>query len=301
MSNQTNNLKKTIRMPSQNEKQKPRLRHCKHPAAATGQGDKQMTTHKVTGTKEWAERNINCLSGCSHDCWYCYGKQMAILYKRKTPSTWKNEEPVGIKSAGGKPCRIMFPTTHDITPDTLHICIEQIRKILAGGHEVLIVSKPHLDCIGAICDGFKEQKDKILFRFTIGSAFSETLKFWEPGAPSFEERIKALQLAHRLGFKTSISCEPMLDGNIEAVVKAVEPYVTDAIWLGKMNQVKSRLSFNKAPADVVLAAEALVKEQSDANIKALYQRLKDNPKIKWKESIKKVVGIEMPKAVGLDI
>jgi len=226
---------------------------------------------------------------------------MAVLYKRKTPATWKNEEPVGIKTVGGKLCRIMFPSTHDITPDTLQICIGQIRNILVAGHEILVVSKPHRDCIAAICDGFKDHKDKILFRFTIGSASSETLKLWEPGAPSFDERIEALQLAHGQGFKTSVSCEPMLDGNIEAVVKVVAPYVTDAIWLGKMNQVKARLSFNKAPAEVVLAATVLVKEQSDANIQALYQRLKDNPQIKWKDSIKKVVGIEKPKAIGLDI
>ena len=44
-----------------------------------------------------------------------------------------------------------------------------------------------------------------------------------------------------------------------------------------------------------------MQEQSDENIKALHQRFKGNSKIKWKDSIKKIVGIEAPQAIGLDI
>ena len=256
---------------------------------------------RAFGTKEWAQRNVNCLSGCSHDCHYCYAKAGAIRFKRKTPTTWKEEESVGIKTAGGKPCRVMFPTTHDITPDSLPVCLQQIRNILSAGHEILIVSKPHADCIVAICDEFEDYRKKILVRFTIGSASNATLKLWEPGAPSFAERLKALKLAHRRGFKTSVSCEPMLDGNIDAVVKAVAPYITDAVWIGKMNMVKARLTVNQAPVEVVRASEALTLEQRDQNILALYGRLKGNRKVKWKESIKKIVGIDLPDEIGMDI
>ena len=255
----------------------------------------------VTGTKEWAKKNANCISGCSHDCFYCYAKAIAIRFRRKTAQNWKNEIVLGAKPVGGKPCRVMFPTTHDITPNSLAVCMDQIQLILDGGHEILIVSKPHLECIAAICERFKDCKKKILFRFTIGSASNATLKLWEPGAPSFDERLASLKLAHRLGFETSVSCEPMLDGNIDAVIKKVMPYVTDAIWLGKMNQVKARLTFNRAPKAVVQAAEVLLQEQSDENIQKLYERFKGNPKIKFKDSIKKIVGIEAPQAIGLDI
>jgi hypothetical protein len=40
--------------------------------------------------------------------------------------------------------------------------------------------------------------------------------------------------------------------------------------------------------------------QSDDNIKALFERYKGNPKVKWKESIKKVVGIALATEAGLD-
>ena len=48
------------------------------------------------------------------------------------------------------------------------------------------------------------------------------------------------------------------------------------------------------------AANALLASQSDDRIKALYGRLEDHPKVKWKESIKAVVGIDLPTEVGLD-
>jgi hypothetical protein len=41
--------------------------------------------------------------------------------------------------------------------------------------------------------------------------------------------------------------------------------------------------------------------QSDENIKQLYSQYKDNPKIKWKESIKKVLGIRISTDPGLDV
>ena len=41
----------------------------------------------VFGTYEWAVKNFNIVSGCSHNCKYCYSKEMAIRFKRKTPDS----------------------------------------------------------------------------------------------------------------------------------------------------------------------------------------------------------------------
>ena len=69
---------------------------------------------------------------------------------------------------GKRKGRIMFPTTHDITPETLEECVTFIHKLLAPGNKILIVSKPHLECIKRICNEFSQYKEDILFRFTIG-------------------------------------------------------------------------------------------------------------------------------------
>jgi DNA repair photolyase len=260
-------------------------------------------TERISGTREWAVHSMNCVNGCSHDCAYCYAKTQAARFKRIAPEDWHKMEAVLPlpEQVGKKKGRIMFPTAHDITPETMTHCVDFLTKVLQAGNEVLIVSKPHLSVIDHMTDVLKSYKDKILFRFTIGSADNKILSLWEPGAPTFEERLAALKLAFDRGFFTSVSCEPMLDDDIGAVVTAVDPYVTDSIWLGKMNKVASRLKRNNANATVLAEALALAIIQRDQEIKKLYEKYKGHPKIKWKESIKEVVGIAGQTEPGQDI
>lgn len=259
---------------------------------------------EVFGTYEWAVANANFINGCSHDCKYCYSKEMAIRFKRKTASTWAQEDVNNNQinqSFGKKNGYIMFPSTHDITPVNLDLSISFLRGILLSGNKVLIVSKPHLSVITTICRTFSNFKSKILFRFTIGSVDSNVLKFWEPNAPDYSERKQSLIFAYEQGFKTSLSCEPMLDDNVQAIVNDLEQYVTDSIWIGKMNFLLRRLKANNCCDEMTLQkADQLIRMQSDDKIKQLYSQLCNNPKIKWKESIKKVVGLEISNDKGCD-
>ena len=245
------------------------------------------------GTEEWCSKTTNFISGCQNDCKYCYAKQIAIRFGRKTPETWVNEE-INHKSLNQKikkiEGRIMFPSTHDITPTNLHYSIQFLKNMLSVGNEVLIVTKPHLDVVKALCEEFVDYKDKILFRFTISSINSAVLSFWEPGAPSYEERKQSVIHAFEKGFQTSLSCEPMLDDNVEGVVNELQNYITETIWVGKMNFLKGRLAINGYSDSLSMQkADELIAMQSDDKILELYHRLKDNPKIQWKESIKKVL------------
>ncbi len=265
-----------------------------------------IRTQAVFGTKEWASVNANCAKGCSNDCKYCYAKAMAVRFDRSKPDGWRTEVPylgrAVVVSRRKEATRVMFPTTHDITPGILGTCLQALDLMLGAGHEVLVVSKPRLQCIQAICQKFGQYKDRILFRFTIGSTDSAVLKFWEPNAPDFHERLESLRLAHGMGFRTSVSCEPMLDDHVEAVVKAVAPFVTDSIWIGKANFLRHRLRANAADDPVTMGrADGLIAQQCDANIIALHERLKNHPLVKWKESIKKVVGLLIPVEAGQDI
>lgn len=248
------------------------------------------------GTKEWSDYSVNCVTGCSHDCKYCYAKTMAIRFGRSTPENWKDEEIRTIqlskkfmKRKNGK--RFMFPSTHDITPTNLSACIQRLTNLLAPGNEGIIVTKPHFECIQALCEVFPMFKDQFIFRFTVGSSNSDTLRFWEPGAPDFEERLASLKYAHWKGYQTSVSCEPMLDDNIQDVVEKVLPYVTETVWIGKPNMLKSRLSINGHNDEETMArADDLLQSMSDQFIWDLYDRYKEEPKIRWKDSIKKVLG-----------
>lgn len=259
---------------------------------------------QVFGTYEWAVENANFISGCAHNCKYCYSKEMAIRFKRKTSKNWEKEEINSsqlIKKVKKVDGLIMYPSSHDITPVNLQYSITFLQKLLESGNRVLIVSKPHMIVIEKICDTFSNFKDHILFRFTIGSNNSEVLKFWEPNAPSFEERLNCLKYAYGLGFSTSISCEPMLDSNIEQLVLELDPYVSDSIWIGKANFLLRRLKMNGiTDIENITKANELISSQSDSKIKTLYNNLSTNQKIKWKESIKKIVQIEISTIRGLD-
>ncbi len=199
-------------------------------------------TRKITlGTKEWADSNVNCYSGCSNNCRYCYAKKMAIRFGRKTEDTWKimvpNEKIIG-KSYKKRTGRIMFPTSHDITPQSLENCLIVLEKLIDAENDVLITTKPNFYCVRKICDAFANDKEFIQFRFTITSIHDKFLEFWEPGAPNFKERKYSLKYAFTMGFKTSISIEPFLDKDPYILVDRLLPYVTESIWIGKMNYIK---------------------------------------------------------------
>jgi len=193
----------------------------------------------------------------------------------------------------------MFPTTHDITPPVLDACLTVIRNLLAAGNRILVVSKPHLDCISEICRVFRTAKEQLLFRFTIGADQDGILGYWEPGAPGFDERLLSLEYAFEEGFETSVSVEPMLDANnVDRLVRTLKTFVSDSIWIGKMNGIPHRLRIeNDADREQM---ERIAGAQADDRIAAIYGSLKGEPKVKWKESIKKVVGLEVPTEAGRD-
>lgn len=257
----------------------------------------------ISGTKEWSVQSINILRGCRHRCRYCYARANALRFGRiDRPDAWGREYCELKEAEVRKPRRriegtIMFPSTHDITPEFLGPCLEVIGKILRAGNRLLIVSKPHLECVEAICREFGSYREDVLFRFTIGAMDDRILRYWEPQAPTFSERRACLRRACQRDFQTSVSVEPMLDSKrIVELFEDLEPYVSDTIWIGKMNRLEERV----IPSTDWRETGRIKAGQTDERIRAIYKLLKDEPKVRWKESIKKVVGLELAKEAGLD-
>ncbi len=243
------------------------------------------------GTKEWAPHTFNYVSGCSNDWVYCYAKEMAIRFKRKSAETWHNEEPVSLtkRSFAKRNGTIMIPSSHDITLSNLEQSVAVMTKLLNSGNNLLVVTKAHPLCIERLVQEFAQYRANIEMRFTIGSAESLVLRTWEPNAPSFEQWLEALRLAFDAGFATSVSTEPLLDEHFEELYAQVEPFVTATIWVGKMNSAHRRVHINSNGNFNERLLDALVASQSDEKILSLYERYRDDPKIAWKESIKKVL------------
>lgn len=257
------------------------------------------------GTGEWAVHTANIQSGCRNGCAYCYAQCIALRFKRRTAANWTKPAIDWTKvnqRFGKKSGRIMFPTTHDIDKSNIEACEAALRNMLAVGNEVLVVSKPRLGCVQRLCDELTAYKDQITFRFTIGSVDDLVLLAWEPHAPLFAERIASLRHALEAGYRTSVSCEPMLDAAVDSVVKATRPFVTDSIWLGRANQLRQIVAINR-PGDSVTRqmADSLISVLSDDFIRGLYARYRNDPLVKFKDSIKKVVGLARPTEKGLDV
>lgn len=257
----------------------------------------------VTGTNEWAEKTVNCCTGCKGMCRYCWGRYTAVnRWKRMKYEDWQNWQ-VRPKDVARKykkyEGRVMFPSTHDIFPENFQECNTVLEKLLKKGNEVLVVSKPYLECIESICNSYIEYRDNMMFRFTIGASNDDILSFWEPGATSYNERKASLRHAYEAGFKTSVSTEPMLDTeHVDHLVKDLAPYITHSLWLGKMNYI---YGIKIDGLEVVAEIERIKAGQTDEKIKEIYNRHKDTPIIRWKDSIKKVVGIEQAEKPGMDM
>lgn len=201
---------------------------------------------KTTGTKEWADTNVNCYFGCSNDCLYCYAKDNARRFGRiQNKDEWKvmkqNERTInkGYRQRNG---RIMFPTSHDITMESKENCEIVLNKLLAAGNDVLITTKPRVDIVKDWCVKLYMFKDQIQWRFTITSVNLNTSKFFEPNAPCPNDRIWALNYAYCAGYKTSVSIEPYLDKDLDPLIRIVESLCTESIWVGIMRKdIQSKL------------------------------------------------------------
>jgi len=251
---------------------------------------------------QWADDRINFITGCGNKCKYCYACTMMTHWHHRDPANWGNEilrQKDVEKKIKKYPKMVMFPSSHDIRPNHLVEAIQVLANILKSGNEVLLTSKPNIECIKKICETFTGYRDKILFRFTIGSLDSLVLKFWEPEAPSFEERFECLKLAFNMGYQTSVSAEPLLDKGVHILIRKLSPYITDTIWIGKAEQLRKRLTMNGYNDPITTSnADDLIEWQNDPIfIRDLYETYKDSPMIRWKTSYLK----EMSKIEKIEI
>ena len=252
----------------------------------------QPMKRKITsGTKEWADYNVNCIRGCYNNCRYCYAKIMAKRFGRSTDNTWKKmevKEDVVCKSFKKRPGRVMFPSTHDIFDISpfKEACFTVLRKLLESGNDILITTKPRFGIIRDIDLQFDHYKDQMQFRFTITSDNDRHLKFWEPNAPRFNERLDSLKYAFRKRFKTSVSIEPFLDYDPTKLVEKIAPFTTESIWIGRMNYIpRNNLSKEEEPC-----YHEIRKNYETSHLWEIYTRLNGNPKIRFKDSITNQLG-----------
>jgi hypothetical protein len=266
----------------------------------TPNGDEAMPK-RITGTREWAQKTVNFQIGCEHNCRYCYAAEKANRFGYRKREEWHLPKPnfdkVNKKKYKKFEGWVMVPSTHDITPYNVREAVVVIGRLLEAGNKVLIVTKPHKEVIHELCHALVNYKERVMFRFTISSDDDKALGFWEPGAPSFRERHDSLIYAFKHGFQTSVSMEPMIDDRVQQVLVQIIDYITDTIWIGKMNLVERRVLWDKNNTNDQRWVDGVKKSQTDEAILKLYDHIEmgNTPtkffkgKIRWKDSIKEVL------------
>jgi len=212
---------------------------------------------------------------------------MAKRFGRCTEDTWKNMEirtHVVQKKFHKYDGRVMFPSSHDIVdiPEIKDACFTVLEKLLSVENEVLVTTKPSLSVTKDIIEQFKKYQPQLQFRFTITSKNNKLLSFWEPNAPTYEERLESLILTYKEGFKTSVSIEPFLDNEPQILLHEVTPYVSESIWIGPMNYIPR----NNIPEEDQPMYDAMRDNINVSHLKEIYEKLKDFPKIRFKDSMK---------------
>lgn len=203
-----------------------------------------------TRAKEYSDLAINIYTGCNHSCWYCYAKKMHDRWK-------PNEDFADVKPregiveatkrqlAGGKykGKKIMLCFTCDPYPAIIDTTVtrEVIMAIKEAGANVQILTKggeraerdfdllDNNDSFGVTYTGFKA-----------GKLFEPSES--EPSAAPPSERLASLARAKKLGIRTWMSCEPVLDIHDIYLIIENASYV-DLFKIGKLNHYQSKINW----------------------------------------------------------
>jgi len=241
------------------------------------------------GNKKYRE---SIYKGCYNFCRYCnIMKTQCRRLNRRNEELWflmsLNKKNYNKKINKRDERSILF-TAHDIFWFNKAICFKFIKNMLDRNNSILFFSKPRWNIIKKFCEKFSLYKNLIQFRFTITTENNDLIKFWEINSSPFEERFKCLKFVYENGWKTSVIIEPFLDSPEELIklVNKIDPYINGTIWIGHMNNITSfkNLKKNKATDREIREYEKIRNNYKKENLIKIVNNLKDNPKIRYKES-----------------
>jgi DNA repair photolyase len=193
-----------------------------------------------------SDYTLNCYTGCTHRCAYCYARFMQRFHPHDEPwgafvdvkinavETLKRQlrravpGDVFLSSAcdGWQPIEAQYRLTRR--------CCE---LLLEHGFPLHLLTKSAL--VKRDFDIFRGQPVSV--GITLTSLDERLQQLWEPGAAAIHERIGVIEAAHREGLKTTIMFAPLLPflsddpDSIEAMLELAARLKVDAVWVDALN------------------------------------------------------------------
>lgn len=203
--------------------------------------------------KEYGDYAINIYTGCPHNCFYCFAPN--VLHKQKEQfhgcvEPRKNiveevRKQIDREGVTGKLIHLCFtcdpyPKGYDSTPTR-----EIIKILKETGNHVQILTKNGTDAMRDfdLLDG----DDWFGVTYAGYSGYCsdpDYVPIEEPGSGTPHDRIQALGVAHKMGIKTWVSAEPVL--NAVAVLNFIECADYINLWkVGKLNYHPSDVNWKE--------------------------------------------------------
>jgi len=216
--------------------------------------------------REYSPLAINLYNGCSHNCKYCYGKNIR-----------GNPEPVPRKNILKLIEKEAILLSNAMIDDQILLCflcdpyqhLEEGLKITSQTIDILM--KYNLRFTILTKGGKRSIPDMAKYKDYPKASYGVTLFTFkdverllqEPYASPVQDRVKALATAHFMEIKTWVSVEPVFypEDALE-LIKNIAP-ITDKFKVGKLNhypKIEKQIDWKKFCHDAIALLEKLDKE-----------------------------------------
>jgi DNA repair photolyase len=193
-----------------------------------------------------SDYSLNCYTGCTHACTYCYARFMQRFHPHDEPWGAFVDVKVNAVEALNRQLRRAKPGSVFVSSAcdgwqpiearwrlTRRCC----ELLLQRGFRLHVLTKSGL--VLRDLDLFAERPVQIGITLT---TLNERLReLWEPGAASIEGRLQVIEAARRAGLQTSVMCGPLLpflsddQDAIDALLDRVAEMGVDRIWVDGLN------------------------------------------------------------------
>ena len=189
---------------------------------------------------------LNCYTGCTHRCAYCYARFMQRFHPHDEP--WGAFVDVKINAVETLKRQLRRATPGEVFLSTACDGWQPIEAryrltrrccelLLERGFSLSLLTKGTL--VARDFDIFHDRPVRV--GITLTTLDERLRKLWEPGAASVDRRIGVIEAARRAGLKTSIMFGPLLpflsddQASIDTMLECAATLKVDAIWFDAIN------------------------------------------------------------------
>ncbi len=194
-----------------------------------------------------SDYSLNCYTGCTHRCAYCYARFMQRFHPHAEP--WGAFVDVKANAVEVLKRQLRRAVPGDVFVSSACDGWQPIEAqcgltrrccelLLERGFQVNVLTKSGL--VLRDLDLFRGRPVRI--GITLTTLDEHLRELWEPGAASVDQRCRVIESARRAGLKTSVMFGPLLPGfsdsqeALDALLRRAADLGVDAIWVDALNR-----------------------------------------------------------------